>query len=174
MPTFKHALKELLKHEGGYVNHPRDPGGMTNLGVTRRVWERWVGRDVGEREMRSLTSEDVAPLYYQKYWLKVKADKLPPGLALQVFDFGVNAGPRRAIRYLQLVVGTIQDGLFGPMTMKAVQKYLEVYGEKKAINRYAAARLSYYRKLRTFSVFGRGWTRRTKDVQKKGLEWATQ
>lgn len=174
MATFKNALKELLKHEGGYVNHPRDPGGITNLGVTKRVWERWVGRDVGEREMRSLKPEDVAPLYYQRYWKKVRADELPPGLALQVFDFGVNAGPRRAIRYLQMVVGTAQDGLFGPMTMKAVRKYVEKFGEKKAINRYAAARLRYYRQLRTFRYFGRGWTRRTKEVQQKGLTWVTQ
>ena len=98
---------------------------------------------------------------------------MPPGLALQVFDFGVNAGPRRAIRYLQKMVGTMQDGIWGPMTLRALNRYLERHGEAKAIRRYAALRLSYYRKLRTFSTFGRGWTRRTKEVKNKGLEWAS-
>ena len=171
--TFKEALKIILKHEGGYVNHPRDPGGRTNLGVTQRVWESWVGRSVGEAEMRALTVEDVAPLYEKKYWRAVKAPELPAGLALHVFDFGVNAGPRRAIRYLQKTIGTLQDGLWGPMSRRALKKYLERAGERRAVERYGALRLGYYRKLRTFSVFGRGWTRRTQEVTAKALEWAS-
>lgn len=172
MSLFDLALVELLKHEGGYVNHPRDPGGMTNLGVTRRVYERWKGRPVGEREMRSLKVEDVAPLYYKKYWLPVHAEDLPPGLALHVFDFGVNAGPRRAIRYLQKAVGTFADGLYGPLTRRAVNKYLKTYGDVNLINRYANLRHSYYRSLPTFRHFGRGWTRRVNEVTEVALQWA--
>ena len=61
--NFDECLKMLLVHEGGFINHPRDPGGITNFGVTKRVWEQWVGRKVTEQEMRNLKPSDVAPLY---------------------------------------------------------------------------------------------------------------
>jgi len=170
--NFEAALKELLKHEGGFVNHPKDPGGMTNLGVTRRVWERWVGRRVGEQEMRSLTPEKVAPLYKQRYWDKVHAYELPPALALQVFDFGVNAGPRRAIQTLQKSVGTLADGLFGPMTRRAVNKYIDQYGLVKLVEVYASHRMRFYMSLKTFRYFGKGWSRRVDEVLKLGRKWA--
>lgn len=168
---FDKALAVLLKHEGGYVNHPRDPGGMTNLGVTRRVWEQWVGRTVSESDMRSLTPAMVGPLYRKRYWEKVHADELPGGLALMVFDFGVNAGPRRAIRYLQKTVGTFADGLYGPVTRKAVEKYVATNGEGMAIRVYAEARRNYYRSLPTFDAFGRGWLKRVKEVEREAVEW---
>lgn len=171
---FPSALEILLKHEGGYVNHPKDPGGMTNLGVTRRVWERWVGRRVGEKEMRNLTAEQVAPLYKKRYWDAVKADELPWGLALQVFDFGVNAGPRRAVQTLQRSVGTVADGVYGPLTRKAIKNYIDRHGLVKLIEVYASNRIRYYRSLKTFRVFGRGWTRRTQEVMEVGRDWAIQ
>jgi lysozyme family protein len=170
--TFDEALREVLKHEGGYVNHPADPGGMTNLGVTKAVWEAWVGRDVGEAEMRALTPMRVAPLYRKKYWDKVHGDELPSGLALHVFDFGVNAGPRRAIRYLQKMVGTIPDGLFGPLTRRAVARYMDRVGEVHAIQRYGRLREGYYRKLRHFPTFGRGWLRRNREVTEAAIKAA--
>jgi lysozyme family protein len=80
--NFDDALKAILKHEGGYVNHPKDPGGMTNLGVTKKVWEAWVGKAVDEKEMRALTPEVVGPMYKKKYWDAVKADEMPDGLGL--------------------------------------------------------------------------------------------
>lgn len=169
---FDLALEELLKHEGGYVNHPRDPGGITNLGVTKRTYEAWKKRPVSEQEMRELTPSKVGPLYYQKYWLPVKAEHLPPGVALHVFDFGVNAGPRRAIRYLQKAVGVPADGLYGPITKKAVNNYLAKHGDTKLIKRYADLRMKYYRSLPIFDTFGRGWTRRVNEVTEKALEWA--
>jgi lysozyme family protein len=172
MSLFDLALVELLKHEGGFVNHPRDPGGITNLGVTKRVYERWKGRPVGEREMRELTPDKVAPLYYKKYWLPVKAENLPAGVALHVFDFGVNAGPRRAIRYLQKAVGAPADGLYGPLTKIAVNNYLAKHGEIKLIERYAALRMRYYKGLPIFRYFGRGWTRRVNEVTETALKWA--
>ena len=78
----------ILHHEGGYVNHPRDPGGETNLGVTKRVYEEFGG----EKDMKDLTVEDVAIIYKKGYWDKCKCDSLPSGLDLVVFDFAVNAG----------------------------------------------------------------------------------
>ena len=69
--NFDKALELLLKHEGGYVNHPSDPGGITNLGVTKKVYEDWVGHEVTEEDMKKLTPEDVAPIYLENYWEKI-------------------------------------------------------------------------------------------------------
>ena len=118
--NFKHCLEIILHHEGGYVNHPKDPGGMTNLGVTKRVYESWVGKEVDESDMRALTPEDVAPIYEKNYWKSIKGDDLPGGLDLCIFDFGVNAGPGRAAKYLQTMIGTVADGGIGPNTLKAL------------------------------------------------------
>jgi len=107
----------LMKHEGGFVNHPLDPGGMTNLGVTQRVWEEWVGHPVSEKEMRALTPAIVAPMYKQKYWDKVCGDELPSGVDLAVFDCCVNSGPGRAAKMLQRVLGVKQDGDIGLVTL---------------------------------------------------------
>lgn len=167
---FPACLAIVLKHEGGYVNHPRDPGGRTNLGVTQRVWEAWIGRNATEQDMRALTPDMVAPLYRQKYWDKVRAPDLPPGLDLHVFDFGVNAGPARAIRYLQIMVGANPDAQFGPATMRALSNYIDQYGTRKAVTRYGELREQYYRSLRTFATFGRGWLRRNREVTAAALE----
>jgi len=167
---FSAALKVVLKHEGGYVNHPKDPGGRTNLGVTQRVWEAWSGKPATETEMRGLTVDMVAPLYRKKYWDKVRAPELPAGLDLHVFDFGVNAGPARAIRYLQMMVGTNPDGIWGPATKRALGNYVQQYGAAKAITRYGELREDYYRQLRTFPTFGRGWLRRNREVTASALE----
>lgn len=174
MSYFKRALAVILKHEGGYVNHPRDPGGITNLGVTLRTWKNWVGREVGDAEMRRLTPKDVAPLYEKRYFNAVRAHLMPPGLGLAVFDFGVNAGPRRAIRYLQIMVGSARDGKWGPNTEAALKRYLDANGAKKAVRRYAQLRHTYYRRLSHFNTFGRGWTRRVNDVRKVGLRWQNE
>ena len=89
--NFESCLKNLLKHEGGFVNHPKDPGGMTNLGVTKAVYEAWVGHEVTEKTMRELTTEAVAPLYRKKYWDACRADELVSGLDYVVFDCAVNS-----------------------------------------------------------------------------------
>ena len=78
--NFDNCLIMLLKHEGGFVNHPKDPGGMTNLGVTKAVYDKWVGRTSTEQDMRNLTPEDVAPIYKKNYWDRVKGDDLPSGV----------------------------------------------------------------------------------------------
>ena len=110
--NYQKCLETILHHEGGYVNHPKDPGGETNLGVTKRVYEGWGGT----KDMKDLTVEDVAPIYEKNYWGKVKGDDLPSGLDLCVFDFAVNAGPGRAAKYLQTMIGTVADGGIGPNT----------------------------------------------------------
>lgn len=167
--AFDIALKEILHHEGGFVNHPKDPGGMTNLGVTRATWEAWTGRKASEADMRALTPVTVAPLYRKNYWDALRCDDLPPALALCVFDFGVNAGPARAGRYLQTLVGANADGKVGPQTIAAVKAYVAAHGVAQAVKAYQQARRGYYRQLSTFPTFGRGWLRRVDEVETTAL-----
>jgi lysozyme family protein len=167
--AFDRALTVILRHEGGWSNNSQDPGGMTNLGVTKATWEAWVRRPASESEMRNLTVEKVKPLYKQRYWDAVKGDELPPAVAMCVFDFGVNAGPARAIRYLQAVVGATQDGIIGPATLEAVNKYVSAHGADALVRAYQDKRRDYYRSLSTFGTFGRGWLRRVDEVEQKAL-----
>lgn len=163
---FNAALDIILHHEGGYVHHKSDPGGRTNLGVTQRTWEGWVGRPSNEAEMRALTVDKVAPLYRKNYWDAVKGDDLPPALALCVFDFGVNAGPSRAIKMLQRLVGAAADGVIGPNTLAAVKSA----GDVDALVRgYQNFRRAYYKSLSTFPTFGKGWMRRVDEVEAAAL-----
>ena len=154
------AMVALLKHEGGCVNHPADPGGMTNLGVTQRVWEEWVGHPVDEKEMRSLTPEKVAPMYKQKYWDKIRGDDLPSGVDMAVFDCCVNSGPGRAAKMLQRVLGLTEDGAIGPNTLS---KALSI-DSSKLIADYNAARLAFLQSLPTWATFGKGWGNRVAQV----------
>jgi len=167
--NFNKCLDIILKHEGGYVNHPSDPGGMTNLGVTKRVYEEWVGHDVDESVMRSLTIDDVAPIYKRNYWDKVKGDELPSGLDLCVFDFGVNAGTGRAAKYLQSIIGATADGAIGPRTIKLLGDYLDKHTVEDLVEHYQADRQSYYERLKHFETFGRGWTRRVNETTELAL-----
>jgi lysozyme family protein len=150
----------LLKHEGGFVNLKSDPGGMTMLGVTQRVWEEWVGHPVDEKEMRSLTPEKVAPMYKAKYWDKIHGDDLPSGVDLAVFDCCVNSGPGRAAKMLQRVLGLTEDGAIGPNTLA---KTLSM-DSSKLIADYNAARLAFLQALPTWATFGKGWGRRVAEV----------
>ena len=160
------CLEIILHHEGGYVNHPKDPGGETNLGVTKRVYEEHGGT----KDMKDLTVEDVSPIYKKSYWDRVKGDQLPAGLDLCVFDFGVNAGTGRAAKYLQSMIGSTPDGGIGPMTLQAVSVYVDSEGVQATIERYQEARQGYYESLSTFDTFGRGWTRRVEETTKLAVE----
>ena len=164
---FSEALEVILHHEGGYVNHPKDPGGETNLGVTKRVYEDFGG----EKEMKDLTKEDVEPIYKKNYWDRVKGDDLPEGLDLCIFDFAVNAGPGRAAKFIQRLVNTTVDGGIGPNTLGKIKEYVDHYGVKQTIESYALMRQNYYESLSNFATFGKGWTRRVSEVTEKAKEW---
>ena len=166
--NFETCLALMLAHEGGYVDHPKDPGGRTNLGVTQRVWEEWVGHEVDEKQMRALTHEMVAPLYKRKYWDAVRADDLMDGVDYCVFDVAVNSGPGRAIKFLQNCVGSTPDGGFGPATLAAVKKAEE--DPAALIEMYCAKRLEFLQSLKTFETFGKGWSRRVQEVKDKALK----
>ena len=163
--NFDKSFEMLLKHEGGYVNHPRDPGGMTNLGVTKRVYEAWIGREVDEAAMRALTPDDVAPIYRANYWDAVWGDHLPSGVDFSALDWAVNSGPARAIKALQRIVGSVSDGVMGPKTMQAVMDM----DAEKIIDMMHGERQRFYERLDTFDTFGRGWTRRNNETRQAAL-----
>lgn len=166
--NFELCLKMLLKHEGGFVDHPKDPGGMTNLGVTKAVYEDVMGREVTEQEMRALTEEDVKPVYKKLYWDRCWGDELPSGVDWAVFDWAVNSGPARAAKALQRAVNAKPDGAIGPKTLDAV----EAVDPRDIIEQLAEERELFYRALSTFDTFGKGWLRRNDETKETALELA--
>ena len=164
--NYDKCLETILHHEGGYVNHPKDPGGETNLGVTKKVYQEHGGT----KDMKDLLVEDVAPIYKKSYWDKMKCDDIPSGLDLCLFDFGVNAGPGRAAKFLQSMIGTTVDGGIGPNTLAKLEEYIRENGEHEAVNKYQEMRQKYYENLSTFATFGRGWTRRVQETTKLALD----
>ena len=116
--NFDECLKMLLHHEGGYVNHPSDPGGETNLGVTKKVYQEWGGT----KDMKDLTVEDVAPIYKKNYWDRCKCDDLESGIDWVVFDWAVNSGTGRSAKAIQKICGAAQDGAIGPKTLALIGK----------------------------------------------------
>ena len=171
--NYDHCLGLILHHEGGYVNHPKDPCGETNKGITKRVYENWcIEQDLFQKEMKDLKISDVAPIYKNNYWDRVKADALPHGVDLCVFDFSVNAGTGRGAKYLQTIVGAVSDGAIGPNTLRQVDEWVAMRGEEDLVVAYSDARRRYYKKLRTFDTFGRGWLRRVDETEVEALKLA--
>ena len=166
--NFEQSLKMILHHEGGYVNHRDDPGGSTMRGVTQAVWEDWVDRPVTEEEMKSLTVDDVTPIYKRNYWDRARCDDLKSGVDFAVFDLCVNGGVGRGAKMLQKVVGVTQDGGIGPQTLGAVSRM----DPSDIIEQYAAEREAFYRRLKTFDTFGRGWLRRNEETRLAALKMA--
>lgn len=168
--NFDKCLAKLLVHEGGFSDHPQDPGGVTNLGVTARVWEEWVGHPVDEKQMRALTPALVAPLYRKKYWDACRANELVSGLDYAVFDVAVNSGVGRAIKLLQSSVGATPDGGYGSITAALVKK--AEADPVRLIELYCAKRLEFLESLKTFIIFGKGWSRRVAEVKADALAMA--
>jgi lysozyme family protein len=158
--NYARCLKTTLRYEGGYVNHPKDPGGATNKGVTQAVYDAWrVQHAQPKRSVRSITDEEVAAIYRRKYWDAVKGDDLPVGVDMAVFDFAVNSGVSRAVKYLQQIVGVQADGVMGPKTLAAVKA-----SKSDVAAELNANRLAFMRRLSTWSTFGRGWSARMADI----------
>jgi lysozyme family protein len=166
--NFDTCLSHVLASEGGFVNNPKDPGGMTNLGCTKAVWEMFVGHPVSEADMRNLTKDDVKPLYKRKYWDAVSGDKLPAGLDYAVFDAAINSGPGRAAKWLQQIVGVPADGAIGPGTLAAVN----AKPVQTLIAQYNDTRLQFMESLPTWGTFGKGWGNRVAQVQSTASQLA--
>jgi lysozyme family protein len=145
---FPKMVERVLSHEGGYVNHPKDPGGETNWGIAKRSYPNV--------NIRTLTREGAIAIYRRDFWDRVQGDKLPPAVAFQAFDAAVNHGIGNAVRWLQRAACVADDGVIGPVTLAAIRKA----DPGDLVLRFNAVRLEFYAKLTTFPTFGRGWTRR--------------
>ena len=164
--NFQECLDLVLKSEGGWVNNPADPGGETNLGVTKRVWEEYVGHAV--QSLKKLTKDDVAPLYELKYWRPCYCEVLPRGLDFVVFSMGVNAGPGRSVKLLQQSIGCVPDGVIGPRT----RELISTSNSATFIAKFSETRREYYRSLKTFPIFGKGWLARVDREEQEALQMA--
>lgn len=162
---FGECLAHVLRHEGGYVDHPRDPGGATNMGITIGTLSDWLGRPATKAEVRALSRDLAAAIYHRRYWLPVRGDALGSGLDLVVFDYGVNSGPVRAVRTLQAAIGVDMDGVMGPVTINA----LAGRDREPLIRDVSARRRAFLRSLSTYDTFGRGWERRVAEVEAAAL-----
>jgi lysozyme family protein len=167
--NFARALSLVLKHEGGWSDHPSDPGGATMKGVTLENFRRFVKPGGTKDDLRRITDAQVAEVYRRFYWNAVKADQLPDGVDYAVFDFAVNSGPSRSAKYLQKIVGVSQDGVVGPQTLAAVK----ARSASEIIIRLCDDRMTFLRGLRTWSTFGKGWGRRVADVRAEALTMAS-
>jgi lysozyme family protein len=165
--NFSSSFELLLKHEGGYVNHPDDPGGRTNHGITQRVYEKFLGEDVTEEEMKDMPLEDVFSIYKDDYWDRIRGDELPSGVDLCVFDWAVNSGVSQASKALQRVLGVLDDGIIGSRTVAAACRQ---ENQAVVVEAISQKREDFYRSLGTFDTFGRGWLRRNDETLEKALQ----
>lgn len=162
--NFEACLAEVLRHEGGWSHHPKDPGGATMKGVTLKTYSKWLGREASLEELRTIPHAHLTKIYGAGYWDAIRGDELPQGVDLCLFDFAVNSGARRASLVAQTVAGVTPDGVLGPKSVAALQG-----GEcSSLIGDICAARLAFLRGLPTWDTFGKGWTRRVNDVESKG------
>lgn len=154
--NFGECLKFTLKYEGGYADHPSDPGGATNFGITRATLARWRGKPVSKAQVKALTKDEAAKIYERYYWRPIRGDELPVGVDLVTFDFAVNSGVSRGAIALQRSANVADDGKIGPVTLKAVNDL----SASVLIDRVCAERLAFLTRLKTWRVFGKGWKRR--------------
>lgn len=163
--SYDRAVAHVLASEGGYVDHPSDPGGATNRGITLATLSRWRGRHVTRDEVKGLSEAEARQIYRRFYWDRVRGDELPAGLDLAVFDFAVNSGDARAARMLQGLLGLPEDGLIGPKTVAAAL----AADSAATIRNLTRARLDFLSRLDTWPVFGKGWRKRVLSVEAEAL-----
>ncbi len=165
--NFFKSLEMVLHHEGGFVQHPDDPGGATNKGITHKTYADFLGRPLEDvSELKNIPEEHVQLIYKNGYWDKVKGDELPGGVDFCVFDWAVNSGPGRAAKALQKIVMVSQDGAIGPKTLIAVSEMTPT----EIIENMTKQRIEFYKELNTFDTFGRGWLRRAKETRDFALD----
>jgi lysozyme family protein len=168
---FEACLAETLKWEGGWSNHPQDPGGATMRGVIQRVYDGYRdGKGIARRTVRAIEDAELREIYRRNYWDLCRAAELPAGVDLAVWDYTVNSGAGQAVKSLQRVLGVGVDGNFGDVTMAAVQRREPV----ELIRAYLDERRRFYKALRTFHVFGKGWLRRADGIEAAALAMAGQ
>lgn len=162
-PLAARAIDLVLLHEGGLVDHPRDPGGITNYGISIKAYPH-----LGREGIRNLTREQAREIYHADYWTKVRGDELPPAAAIVCMDAAVNSGRFRAVRWLQGAAGTTVDGQIGPQTIAACHDK----DQRNLARDYTELRMDFLHRLPTFDTFGKGWTRRVEETLEAALREA--
>lgn len=163
--NFEKALDFVLRFEGGYVDHPADPGGATNMGITRATLGSWRGRAVSKQDVRALKRTEAAMIYKAQYWNAAHCAELPPGVDVAVFDLAVNSGVSRAIRLLQRALRVTEDAHFGPKTAAACR----TMAASMLVRKLCTERRVFLQQLSTFPVFGRGWLARVTALEALAL-----
>lgn len=165
--NFAASLSLVLKHEGGWSNHPRDPGGATMKGVIQRVYDAYRKRNgLRKQSVRSISESELQDIYKAQYWHAIKGDALPRGVDYCVFDGAVNSGPSQSAKWLQRALGVNADGVIGMITLAAV----DAHPDKAALVReICAKRMSFLQALRHWPVFHKGWSRRVAEVRADSL-----
>jgi len=158
--NFDRALAEILRHEGGYINDPHDPGGETNMGISKRSYPL--------EDIKNMTRERAAAIYRRDFWNAIRGDELPAGVDLAAFDAAVNSGPSRAAKWLQRAVAVKADGVVGSNTLAAVGRA----DAARTINRMLDDRLAWLHGLPTWERYRIGWSRRIGEVRSVGLDMA--
>ena len=156
-----------LKFEGGWSNHPRDPGGATMRGVTQRVYDAYrsnMGLDT--RTVRNIADDELAEIYKKNYWRPVAGPYLPDGFDFVAYDGGVNSGPSRGVKWLQKALRIRADGAAGPVTINAANASRD---RVNVIKRACAARLGFLQALRHWATFKGGWAKRVATVEVKAI-----
>ena len=166
--NFDKSLALILKHEGLYIDHPQDPGGATMKGITLATFTDFKGRAMSKEELRAISDADVRAIYKSRYWDAVRADELKPGVDLLAFDMAVNKGVGRAAKLMQRGAGVIEDGALGPKSMAAIN----ALDAADIIAKVSEARRDFYKSLKTFPTFGKGWLRRVDETEKEALHAA--
>lgn len=168
MSRFQQCQTVTAKWEGGWSDHPDDPGGKTMYGLTDAVWQAYLRRyGKPSRPVRTATKAEVEELFKRQYWDAVSGDELPPGLDLAVYDFAINSGPSRAIRHLQAALGVKQDGVIGNVTLAAAREAYDRDEDDDVIRRIMAGRKAFLQRLPTWGTFGKGWNNRLVDVARQ-------
>lgn len=168
---FRRALDTVLVSEGGYVNHPKDPGGATNKGITQAVFDDYR-RSIGKPpvDVRQINAAEVMTIYRRRYWDLIKGDNLPPGVSYVVFDGAVNSGVARSVKWLQRALGCKSiDGVIGMETMGRLDTTAD---HDLLIERIIRLRDAFLRQLKNWSTFGKGWADRIAQVKRIGQAWA--
>ncbi len=160
--SFKNILKLVLVYEGGWADHPKDPGGATMKGVTLAVYRRHYGDNKSKDDLRNITDAELEKIYRSGYWDKCRCDELPAGVDYVVFDAAVNSGPGRSAKWLQGAVGAKQDGGVGPKTIARVKEQVDTI---QMTNNMCDRRLNFLKSLSTRDTFGKGWGRRVEGVR---------
>lgn len=172
--NFTASLKLVLVHEGGYSNHPKDPGGATMNGVTQRVYDAYrVGKGLTKRSVKSLAPAEREAIYRLQYWDAVQGDKLPAGIDYVVFDGAVNSGPKQSIKWLQRALGAAYngpvDGVLGMGTLAALDG---IQDHDALVDRICSRRLAFLKALKTWPTFKGGWSARINGVRSAGRAMA--